>query len=164
MHNVYTLFREVKKDAISLDIPFNDIADVIISKRAKRRFGSCKYNEEDDAYYISVSEFILDDNVPIWPIKETLMHELIHSCDGCMNHGDEFKKWANIAGKLGYKVTRTKNRADFNLKNRELPPTKYSISCTKCGHTYHRSKMCKLVKTPERFRCGECGNRLIRVL
>lgn len=86
---------------------------------------------------------------------ETIIHEILHTCDGCMNHGKLWKRYAEIIRiKTGYNVTRTSSFEKFGL---ERPQTKYVFVCEDCGQIIRRDRMSKFVKNYHHYRCGECG-------
>ena len=66
---------------------------LVVNTRAQRRLGCCVYR--DGAFTIEVSARILEDSQLF---KVTLLHELLHTCYGCQNHG---KRWKSCAQKVG---------------------------------------------------------------
>lgn len=166
MQNVYLIFNEVMKDAKKLEIPFNEVSSLInISKRATKRYGNCKYIKDYDYYEITISEFLLADEVPVQSIKNTLMHELLHTCDDCMNHGTEWKKLAEIVNNagLGYEIKRTTSRKEKGLSEIEAKPALYTLQCQNCKTVWKRRKASKFVKYPNRYKCN-CGGTIKRIL
>lgn len=118
--------------------------------------GMCrKYSFGDSTYYnIYLNKKMLkcDDK----QIKNTLLHELIHTIDGCFNHGDNFKKQAEIVNKLyGYNIQRSSSCQEFkNQLN-----FKYEVCCTNCGAKNKYFKKTNIVKYPNLYRCA-CGGEL----
>lgn len=40
-------------------------------------------------------------------IQMTIVHELLHTCEGCFNHGAKWKYYAEVMNnKYGYQITR----------------------------------------------------------
>lgn len=141
-----------------LQVPVSDkiLPGVQVNARAKRRLGCCFFRQ--GAYTIEVSAGILQSPALL---KETLLHELLHTCPGCRDHGPLWKRYAEIVNQaLGTSIQRT-------VKVEGLPPlrreeVKYALRCQSCGREIKRMRMCKAVKTPWRYRCL-CGGKLKRV-
>ena len=128
-----------------------------INRRAKRRLGCCRFRE--GTYTIEVSAGILQSPDLL---KETLLHELLHTCPGCRNHGPLWKSYAAVVNQaLGTSIQRTvKVEEAFSPLRRE--EVKYVLRCQSCGREIKRLRMCKVVKAPWRYRCL-CGGKLKRV-
>ncbi len=76
---------------------------LVMNTRARRRLGCCVYR--DGAFTMEVSARILEDPQLF---KATLLHELLHTCYGCQNHGKRWKAYAQKVGEaLGVEITRT---------------------------------------------------------
>ena len=119
-----------KLDAIG--VPYGKITEFTINTRAKKRWGQCR-KCPDGTYKININVALLDKKC-IDGLVETLMHEIIHTCPGCMNHGPEWKKWADLVGKeYGYSITRTKSAEELGAYDYKTPArrkrktTKYSV-------------------------------------
>ena len=95
-------------------------------------------------------------------IKNTIMHELIHCIPFCNNHGDMFKKYANMANTyFGYDVSRVGNKKnDFeksNVNYTEKENYNYKIICKGCKQEFFRKRLNKYFTC--KYRCGKCGGR-----
>ena len=95
-------------------------------------------------------------------LRATLLHELLHTCYGCQNHGKRWKAYAQRVGEaLGVEITRT-----VPLEGPAQPlrqePVKYLLQCQSCGRLIPRRRLSKAVKYPSRYRCP-CGGKLRRV-
>ena len=77
------LLQEVILEAKQLNIPISQNIDpnVIINTRAKR-FGKC--SRKDDKFLIELSSVF--DQAEDKMAKQTLVHEVLHTCPDCMNH------------------------------------------------------------------------------
>ena len=95
-------------------------------------------------------------------IETILIHELLHTCNGCFNHGKKWKLYSErVSEELGYKITRTQNYESLGLeKPKEKEEIKYIVKCSGCGAVFPRKRMCQLVKMPHKYKCGKCGNIL----
>lgn len=179
------LYNECIDELKSIGIDMNDsnVGQIFIkiTNRSNKRYGVCKQEEPDKKYmykerrgrriltkcnkykihHIEISKWVmeLDDYI----IKNTIIHELIHCIPFCSNHGQEFKKYANIINrKLGYNITTVGNKKDDYKKSNieyieEVKKYKYKIICLKCGKEYLR------VRKPSnlnKYRCSICNGKL----
>lgn len=156
--------KKLIKDLEHIGIPVSkDIEDVVINKRAKSRFGACKVKKNKlgkKSFVIEISEEVLGCETK--ELSTIIVHELLHTCNGCFNHGRKWKLYCDLVEhKLGYKITRTQNYKDLGLDKPEpKEEIKYIVRCKGCGQEFPRKRMCNLVKHPEKYRCGKCGNIL----
>ena len=130
---------------------------VIVNSRAKRRLGCCYV--QNGVYSIEVSARQLDDREKV---RQTLAHELLHTCHGCRNHGERWKAYAEQVNEvLGFSIQRL-----FPAEEETVPlrhdTVKYVLECQSCGAKLYRSRMSKAVKSPWRYRC-QCGGKLKRI-
>ena len=139
--------------------PAENIAGIKANSRAKRRLGCCKKSEKmgKAEYQIEISAMMEERTDQ--EIKEIIHHELLHTCKGCLNHG---QKWKLLADKVnnayGYHI---KTRAEMpGSEDRQKRHFRYEIRCTKCGNTGYRMKKSKVVMQPDHYRCSKCGGRL----
>ena len=153
------------KELDSIDIKYGSIKKFVVNTRATRRWGNCSGNKVN-GFTIQISAVLLDECNDEIGLKNTIIHELLHSCDGCMNHGASWKRLAEkVNSKLGYNIKRCSSASekgvveDHRLDNRR----QYVIVCEKCGLTYTRQRACRLVENPELFRCGRCGGKLKKI-
>lgn len=143
----------------ALGIPVSKAIDphVRINTRAKRRLGCCFYME--GRCLIEVSAAILEDRELL---RLTLVHELLHTCPGCRNHGDRWKAYALQAGNaFGMDIHRTV-AMEGPIEPLRRESVKYVLICESCGKRIERMRMSKAVKAPWRYRCT-CGGRLKRI-
>ncbi len=170
-------------NTIGIDINNNLIGkiDVKIAKRNSKRYGCCKQENPDKNFYhiekrqnrrikiydrfnnhhIEICKWVMDLNDDI--IKNTIMHEIIHCFPKCNNHGDEFKKYANIINnKLNYDIKRVGNKKeDYQKSNIEYKENdvsyNYKIMCQGCGQLFYRKRLQK--NFTRKYRCGKCGEK-----
>ena len=165
------LFQQVKREAQQAGILFSShISGIVINRRARKRFGCCKAVKSFagyTSYQIEVAEKILICNEK--KIKQTIAHELIHTCKGCMNHGERWKYYAMIMNRrYGYEIKRTATDEEMGVYTsssseeyiKKQENYKYRIICTQCGYIFYRKRMSEVVKHPENYRCGKCGGTL----
>ncbi len=130
---------------------------VQVNTRARRRLGCsiCR----DGAYYIEVSASLLDRPELL---RQTLAHELLHTCPGCRNHGERWKAYAaQVNQALGFSIQRLAPAEGEEGPLRQ-DTVKYLLKCQECGKIFPRARMSKTVKQPWRYRCP-CGGKLKRI-
>lgn len=145
-------------NSIAINVEKNRIIEIRINTRSKKRYGCCKKISKEN-YLIEVSEWVMDLNEEI--IKNTIMHEIIHCLPRCNNHGEIFKKYAELINeKLGYDISRTGNKEkDFIKSNLEYIENhvnyKYQIICENCKQTFFRQRIKR--NFVRKYRCSKCG-------
>lgn len=96
-------------------------------------------------------------------LMDTLCHEVLHSCDGCMNHGEQWKKYAEIMNrKYGYDIKRCADTEKNGLEKRTVKKN-YCLQCVKCGEKHYFARYSKRVENPQDCACGYCGGDLKRI-
>lgn len=131
---------------------------VRVNTRAKRRLGCCYLRQ--GVYTIEVAARLLEEP---GLLRETLLHELLHTCPGCRDHGAKWKSYADYVNReLGTHICRTM-QVEGALPPLRREEVKYVLRCEACGREIKRVRMCKVVKAPWRYRCL-CGGKLKRVL
>ena len=153
------LMASQKEELRSLGIPLSQEISprVEINTRAQRRLGCCSWRE--GRFTIQVSSRILEDPTLL---RITLLHELLHTCYGCQNHGKRWKAYAKKVGQaLGLEITRTVT-VEGQPQVLRQEPVKYLLQCQSCGRVIPRRRMSKAVQQPGRYRCP-CGGVLKRI-
>lgn len=130
--------------------------NIIINTRAQKRFGFCQRTVGPYDYQIQLNEALLHTEEK--KAMNTMVHEILHTCKGCMNHGKLWKIYADMMNKkFGYDISRT---SSFEKVGIARPESKYVIECTKCDNVIHRTRKCKLTENVGRYRCGACRGKL----
>ena len=136
------------------NIKYGTVTKLSINSRAKSRFGQCR--KRNGLYEIEVSNFALVDRVKTF---NTLVHELLHTVNGCMNHGSG---WQNLASRVnrehGLNIT-TRSTASEEQKAEKKKMAKYVIHCTACDMDGYAFRKSKVVTHTESFKC-KCGGSL----
>lgn len=159
-NSINNLLQEIITEAKNINIPIGNIDPIVkINTRAIKRLGQC--SKRGNKYYIQISAFIITEDQKA--VRETLAHEILHTAPDCMNHGNIWKRYANMMKrKYGYDVTRTKNIACYGI-TKPVSETSYTIKCQGCGQVIHRHKKSKLITHIHLYRCGKCKNKLVLV-
>lgn len=158
MKNLNELFEQAMSIVEGCGIKTGDIVEVTINTRATRRWGQCR--KTGDKYYINISSRILADDTDPHAVIELLIHEILHTCRGCMTHKNEWKRLANLVTKTtGFKITRTTSAEHFGIILDDNRKSKYVFVCQKCGAVIRRERVSNFVRHPERYSCGKCGGK-----
>lgn len=142
--------------------------EVCINSRFTRTLGLCK-DKGNNFFTIKINESFLRSAEP-QSIHDTIMHEVIHTCKGCYNHGPEWHRVGNLVSKkFGFTITRTYNDSSYSqfMRNKKATRIRYQIGCPNCGiikECYSPTKVFLGVKQQEktgqpRYRCNRCKNR-----
>jgi predicted SprT family Zn-dependent metalloprotease len=164
------LFEIVFNDAkrLSFNLLEENLNRITLGVKDMKPWGKCYHlrsSISNGRFQIYLSKRLLSSKNNV-AIKNTIMHEIIHTCAGAFNHGREFKRLGAIAGEMGYTITRlTSVKSVFGDK----PITeidmgeKYILKCKDCGHEYKFNRLSKYVKYPDRCRCSHCEGKLERI-
>ena len=170
MKDVRKIFEECCTELrrINMDISDN-IKDVKVNGRLSRALGRCcarrDWRRMEDEYTIEINPCMLADDVEMHIVKNTMIHELLHTCPNCMNHGPE---WTSRAGRvnrmLGYNVKRLAEVSGLEAAGVKLsrPDWKYAIVCNECGRVVEkRNRWSKTLENIGNYRHGGgCGGHL----
>jgi predicted SprT family Zn-dependent metalloprotease len=141
--------------------PAGKILSIRENRRAKKRLGCCRKISTSGAsgFELEISTLLREKEDRV--IKEILLHELLHTCRGCLNHGAKWKAGAELMNQTyGYHITTTANYDALQLEEPEKQPYRYIICCQHCGNIGYRMRKSKVIKTPKNYRCAKCGGPL----
>lgn len=131
-----------------------------ITKSFGKRYGDG--HVEISRHEISLNPALMqfeDDGFDI--IADTIAHELVHTCDGCQNHGAEFHRVAKIVNdRLGYKID---TRADIDASNyftKYLPKANYILKCPECERKWDYQRKSNATENPWQYSCPNCKVKL----
>ncbi|WP_029319126.1 hypothetical protein [Butyrivibrio sp. AE3004] len=147
-------------DVKNAGIKIGKIVSWEINTRAKTRWGQCKKNI-DGTYAIQISSTLLtDDRISEKAVLETMIHEILHTCENGMNHQGNWKINAEIMNRTyGYNIKRItkgseKGVEDYKSKPREI---KYIFTCKGCGVQIYRKRDSKFTRNYRNYCCARCG-------
>ena len=149
-----------------------------LNERALSRFGQCskKTRYRKDYYTIQINNFhnMIDSETEV---KNTLVHEIIHSMPNCMNHGEVWKRIAlKYSRAYGIDIARTNRHEKYSQFRKEYEAQKtnsageiigtnkykYAVTCTCCGKEWKyqkRSKIVELAYKGKKLECPYCKGR-----
>jgi hypothetical protein len=157
MKNYNQLLQEVILESRQLNIPISQNIDpkVLINTRAKR-FGQCK--RRADKFLIELSSVF--DQAEEKMAKQTLAHEIIHTCPNSFDHQAQWKSHVSKMNRAyGYNISRTNSCENIGVIREILINAKYTIECQKCHTKTYKDRISGVIRNPEKYHC-KCGGRL----
>ena len=145
------IFTKVVADAKAVGVPHGPVVGLEVRHR-RNEVGLCI--PRGDGFVIAFSEVYatLDDD----EVADTLMHELIHTCPHCLNHGQIFHKWAGLVNHLkGYHVTTKARGAAYQAARHADVVAKHDLvvlACP-CGCRLEVSRNRAVAKRPGNYLC-----------
>lgn len=157
---------ECMEELDNIGIEYGNVIDITVNTRAKKRWGQCKALGNGN-FSINISAFLLDESTDVEGLKNTIIHELLHTCKGCLNHGTEWKRLASIVNRAyGYNIKRTSSAEEKGCTcvpdNTKVRSIKHKLVCNKCGHVFIRYRDSKFTRMPGNFLCG-CGGTITKI-
>lgn len=165
MKNLNALADECVADLESIGVQVKPALFWSVNTTAKHRWGQCKCLIPGEAYSISISQSLLEDDLDDMAAKNTIMHEILHALTRNTGHKG---RWLQMANKVNcklpqYTIKRTTSAEEKGIEENPFD-SRYVIRCNKCGKIYTRDRKCRLTENPEIFRCGRCNeSSLIRI-
>lgn len=155
---VDTILKQIILEIESLDIAVGKINPSVKFTSNKTTLGTCKkLNNSDFDFEIRITKLISNET----SLKNTIAHEVLHTVEGCFNHGKKWKAMAEkVNSKYGYNITRLGDVSET------ISTPKYLVVCKNCGMEYRYFKKGKVIKLLEsksrdKVSCGKCKGELI---
>lgn len=129
-------------DMVNVGLPIQtEKIDGIYIQKVKDTHAVCSFRTDENGeltFSIIIDETFakyMDDEVVIANIKNSIYHELLHTCPECQNHNDN---WLNLAIECDAKLgTHTRTRQDDEIYyNRAQGMEIATYSCKHCGFTF----------------------------
>ena len=161
MKDLNKLASECIADLTAAKMRLQTVRNWKVGTNRKNLWGLCE-TVAPGVFDISISETLLQDDVDDQAVKNTIAHELLHTVDGCMNHGRYWHKLAGLVNQRcpGYNV---KGRTSAEEKGIQIQ-YKYLLRCTGCGAAAGRHKKSRFVEHFDRYICSKCGGKFERIL
>lgn len=163
------MLEDCKKELTSVgyDEVQNKYYSVSINSRFRKKLGCCSYDKKSYFYKIQISKIFME--ISPDKVKNTMMHELIHSIDGCMNHGPKFQYLASLVNSnFGYNVRTHSDVPEYSKYLNNTKQYKYKLLCNTCGKEWLYEKAGKIVKgmlkNPNYCRCPYCREKSFSVI
>ena len=166
------LFQKSLKMVTDIGIDIGENLDPIIkiNYRATSFWGKCHYKRMQGKIigsWIEVKEELLETTEK--DIITTLIHEILHTCDNCQNHGPQWKAYAGrVNQKYGLNIKRATSSEEKGLV-KDITNYKYAIRCEKCGKMIYKNRLSNSIKYPNQYHhikndeglnCGGCFERV----
>ena len=154
-----------------LHIPFadgdvNSIVAVEVNPRLRSAVGRCcivkTYFCGERDFKIELNPAVVEDSVPDSELETTLLHELLHTCPDCWNHGKTWSYYAERVNRAyGYNVARLIDCETAEQRRDKIEPYKYKVICKSCGQVVDkRKRICDVVRYPSLYKHRNCGGAL----
>ncbi len=162
MRNLEEYVERCKKMLDAINIPYGNIKELRVNNRA-RRWGRCTGSSGN--YTIEINATLLDERNPDTGLINTILHELLHSCPGCMNHGSKWKQYAaKVHNKYGILIKRNSSPDDKSIQvDSHNIKVKHKFVCNGCGATVVRMRESKFTRDCANFRCAKCGGQFTQI-
>lgn len=165
-HRINDLMEEAAGELLRIGIkPARNISGICENRRAKKRLGCCKLEKNGlrRTFRIEISTVLAEASDKV--LKQVILHELLHTCPGCFNHGEKWKKLAEqVNYAYGYCIQRLSTPEELGMAAMEREGQrlvyKYRIRCKKCGTASYRMRKSRVVEKPQKYRCAKCGGAL----
>lgn len=166
MLDLQKCFNECERELSSIGIKHGQISKVEIGDLPIRTMGLCirQFQDGKFIYKIQINKLLLKSSESYKGLKETMLHEILHTCPGSFKHTGEWKKLAQYVNtRLGYSISRCSSYQKSNTDDDEvLKASKYAVKCKECGLTFYRNRMSNLIKNPQNYKCI-CNGKLERI-
>ena len=95
----------------SLNIPYYDKTLVIFkwNNRISTKWGYCRKNN-DNTFMIAISSCLREDSIKHNKVLSVILHEILHTCPGCFNHGELWMCYAKLI------------KQNYGIKIKEVDP------------------------------------------
>ena len=162
MKNVLEL-RKVFSDVIQeLEPIFPEVKNikyqVVFNTRAIKRYGQCK-RINDKSFEININKTFTE-VCDIKDVKNTIVHEILHSLPNGMTHKGAWARYANQVNHMlpHYHITRTNSYEGYAEAK---PEAKYIMYCPDCGREWKRYKKTEMISNilkgnSRGYHCPDC--------
>lgn len=167
MRNLATVANDCQRKLDAIGIPYRK-STFTVNTRAKKRWGQCcPPKQRNGAFAINISKRLLMDDVELKSLEDTVLHELLHTCEGCLNHGPKWKMYAaKVNRTYGYNIKRCTSSQEKGIVPDPVvarEDMKYLVRCKSCGRLVGRQRKTHFVEHCECWRCGVCGGNFERI-
>ena len=154
MKDLQNYYLKCLKELSDIGIKPGNIKRIYVNKNFKSTWGRCHYNKKENIYEIQINPILVQDDTEDISLKNTIIHEILHTCEGALNHGPIWKSLAEKVNKAypEYNIKRTTSSKEKNVK----VEYKYVLECKNCKKTFGFHRMCKYIKYSNAFKC-KCG-------
>lgn len=160
MKDFERLIQECLGEVTAVGITPGNIVQWKINTRAKTRWGLCTKKTNGECTIEIAAVLLQDDRISEKSCKETIIHEILHTCRECKGHTGYWKQYATLMNEAyGYnikRVTQGEEKGVENYKGSELP-VKYIFQCKNCQAFVYRKRESNFTRHYKRYGCAKCG-------
>lgn len=141
----------------NIGIEYGNVVDFTVNTRARNRWGQCRV--VPGGYSININVVLLDERNSVDGLINTILHELLHTCKKCMNHGAEWKRLAAMVYRAyGIDIQRTSSAEEKGVAEETRPEKniKHKFVCEGCGQVIVRQRESEFTKRYTAYTCGRC--------
>ena len=166
--NIDNILNECKEIFLYFDLKFPNIIEIKLTDSVSYWGEIYRYKDKNKKYFYSLFiskafEYIDDDKINILKhLKNTIMHELIHTIKGCWNHKYNFSLWRDRILKHFPCIDILEDKSKYNGAFKKLKSPKYIIRCLKCGQEFYIYR--KLKYKLNDYVCTKCGNESLEYM
>lgn len=160
MKDLNKLYKECLEELDSIGIEYGKIDSITVNTRAKTRFGQCRIVKnakewENRRYSINISAILLNDTVSDESVKNTIIHEILHTCRNSFTHKEQWKRNTYKVKKyLGYDIKRSSSDEEKGIGRLvQDEDYRYIYECPSCGQVVKRMRASNFL---DRYKCGRC--------
>lgn len=137
-----------------LNIPYSQHIDSIcINNRLSKKWGYCRrYLKQDGEIHfnISIAGRLIKDDVKEKKLLSVILHEILHTCPQCFNHGKQWKEYKKqIKKEKHIKIYEVASSDDMKVESN------YFIKCRNCKIKYAYAMRPRNTHGS----CSYCGSR-----
>ena len=163
MRDLMTYAKICMQELDAIGIRYGKILRWEVNTKAKRRWGQCC--TVPGGFTININVDLLDENISDEGLKNTIIHELLHSVKGCRGHDKNWKRYATMVNRAyGYNIKRCSSEEEKGVHRDKEQFAKYILECKVCHTKFYMQRMCGSVRNPELCHHIGCGGSLIRIL
>lgn len=145
-------------------IPYGTIKEIKLNNRLSRAWGRCLTSDGRKTFWIEIQgKFAQDEFSTDKAVIAVIIHEIIHTCEGCWNHGSQFMAYGKlITDRFGIKVAATDSPENLTVDSIAWNRSKkYEVKCN-CRSIY-KDRMCDIIRFPRTYTCNYCHGNFERV-
>ena len=164
--NRYIVWR---KYLLDIHIPLGYTERIYVNDRLTSSWGRCsrkrnRYTGYISPFVIDISERLVSRMDDTEGLDLVIIHELLHTCPGCLNHGSQWKSWGRwVERHYGHSVSRLSSAEELGVDEQQfIDKGYYACKCSECGNIITRKSLSKFIQHPEWYRCS-CGGSFVRI-
>lgn len=163
MKNLNELLKQALEMCDKCGIPYGKITEIKINNRLSRSWGRCLTKNHKEFWIEIQGRFAQDEYSTENAVIAVICHEIIHTCEGCWNHGYKFMQYGKLlTDNYGIKVSATDSAGNLTIDSISWEnDMRYAVKCN-CT-TIYRDRMCDLIKYPQIYTCKKCGGKFARI-